>query len=53
MQYPSEPNRVWPVGLTEGESEARRRHLGQRARVFGFALALVLLFSYVCAPWMR
>jgi light-harvesting protein B-800-850 beta chain len=49
----SDPNKVWPTGLTEAESEEIHRHLIQGTQIFGFIAALAHLFAYIYSPWMK
>jgi light-harvesting protein B-800-850 beta chain len=53
MQSNSDPNKVWPTGLTEAESEEIHRHLIQGTQIFGFIAALAHLFAYIYSPWMK
>jgi light-harvesting protein B-800-850 beta chain len=53
MKENSDPNKVWPTGLTEAESEEIHRHLIQGTQIFGFIAALAHLFAYIYSPWMK
>ena len=49
----SDPNKVWPTGLTEAESEEIHRHLIQGTQIFGFIAVLAHLFAYIYSPWLK
>ncbi len=53
MESKSDPNKVWPTGLTEAESEEIHRHLIQGTQIFGFIAALAHLFAYIYSPRWR
>jgi light-harvesting protein B-800-850 beta chain len=43
----SDPNKVWPTGLTEAESEEVHRSLIQGTQIFGMIAALAHLLAYI------
>lgn len=49
----SDPNRVWPTGLTEPEAEELHRHLIQGTQIFGVISALAHLLAYINSPWLK
>ena len=49
----SDPNKVWPTGLTEAESEEIHRHLIQGTQFFGLIAALAHLLAYIYSPWLK
>jgi light-harvesting protein B-800-850 beta chain len=53
MAEKSDPNKVWPTGLTEAESEELHRHLIQGTQIFGFIAALAHLLAYIYSPWLK
>jgi light-harvesting protein B-800-850 beta chain len=48
-----DPNKVWPTGLTEAESEEIHRHVIQGTQIFGFIAVLAHLFAYIYSPWLK
>jgi hypothetical protein len=52
MQDTSMPHKGWLNGSSETPSPTRLRSVIQRPQVFGFIVALSLLLTYICAPWM-
>ncbi len=46
----SDPNKVWPTGLTEGEAEELHRHIIQGTQIFGMIAALAHLLAYMFSP---
>jgi light-harvesting protein B-800-850 beta chain len=52
-EYVSDPNKVWPTGLTEAESEEVHRNVIQGTQIFGFIAALAHLFAYIYTPWLK
>jgi light-harvesting protein B-800-850 beta chain len=53
MAEKSDPNRVWPTGLTEEESEELHSRLIQGTQIFGLISALAHLLAYIYSPWMH
>jgi light-harvesting protein B-800-850 beta chain len=53
MTNSSDPNKVWPTGLTEAESEEVHRHIIQGTQIFGFIAVLAHLFAYIYSPWLK
>jgi light-harvesting protein B-800-850 beta chain len=53
MSYKSDPNKVWPTGLTEPEAEELHRHLIQGTQIFGFIAVLAHLLAYIYSPWLK
>ena len=49
----SDPNKVWPTGLTEAESEEVHRHIIQGTQIFGMIAALAHLLAYIYSPWLK
>jgi light-harvesting protein B-800-850 beta chain len=49
----SDPNKVWPTGLTEGEAEELHRHIIQGTQIFGMIAALAHLLAYMYSPWLK
>jgi light-harvesting protein B-800-850 beta chain len=49
----SDPNRVWPTGLTEPESQELHRHLIQGTQIFGVIAAFAHLLAYIYSPWLK
>ena len=49
----SDPNKVWPTGLTEAESEEIHRHLIQGTHFFVLIAALAHLLAYIYSPWLK
>jgi light-harvesting protein B-800-850 beta chain len=49
----SDPNKVWPTGLTEAESEEIHRHLIQGTQFCGLIAALAHLLAYIYSPWLK
>jgi light-harvesting protein B-800-850 beta chain len=48
-----DPNKVWPTGLTVGESEELHRSLIQGTQIFGMIAALAHLLAYIYSPWLK
>jgi light-harvesting protein B-800-850 beta chain len=48
----ADPNKVWPTGLTEAESEEIHRNLIQGTQIFGMIAVLAHLLAYVYSPWL-
>lgn len=53
MSEKSDPNKVWPTGLTEAESEEIHRNIIQGTQIFGFIAVLAHLFAYIYSPWLK
>jgi light-harvesting protein B-800-850 beta chain len=53
MSDKSDPNKVWPTGLTEAESEEIHRNIIQGTQIFGFIAVLAHLFAYIYSPWLK
>jgi light-harvesting protein B-800-850 beta chain len=53
MKTSSDPNKVWPTGLTEAESEEVHRNIIQGTQIFGFIAVLAHLFAYIYSPWLK
>jgi len=49
----SDPNKVWPTGLTEAESEELHRNLIQGTQFVGMIAALAHLLAYIYSPWLK
>jgi light-harvesting protein B-800-850 beta chain len=49
----SDPNKVWPTGLTEAESEELHRNIIQGTQIFGAIAALAHLLAYIYTPWLH
>ncbi len=49
----SDKDKVWPTGLTEGESEEIHRNLIQGTQVFGMIAAFAHLLAYIYSPWLK
>lgn len=49
----SDPNKVWPTGLTEAESEELHRNLIQGTQIFGMIAVLAHLLAYIYSPWLH
>jgi light-harvesting protein B-800-850 beta chain len=49
----SDPNKVWPTGLTEAEAEELHRHIIQGTQIFGMIAALAHLLAYMYSPWLK
>jgi light-harvesting protein B-800-850 beta chain len=49
----SDPDKVWPTGLTEAESEEVHRNVIQGTQIFGFIAVLAHLFAYIYSPWLK
>jgi light-harvesting protein B-800-850 beta chain len=48
-----DPNKVWPTGLTVGESEELHRNIIQGTQIFGMIAALAHLLAYIYSPWLK
>lgn len=49
----ADPNKVWPTGLTEAESEEIHRNLIQGTQIFGMIAVLAHLLAYIYSPWLK
>lgn len=49
----SDPNKLWPTGLTAAEAEDLHRHLIQGPQIFGAIAALAHLLAYIYSPWLH
>jgi hypothetical protein len=47
------PGTVWPTTAGKVQSAESGRDLSQGAHVLGFVVALALLLTYICSPWMN
>lgn len=53
MALKSDPDRVWPTGLTEAESEELHSKLIQGTQIFGLFAILAHLLAYIYSPWLH
>jgi light-harvesting protein B-800-850 beta chain len=49
----SDPDKVWPTGFTEAESQEIHRNVIQGTQIFGFIAVLAHLFAYIYSPWLK
>ena len=49
----SDPNKVWPTGLTEPEAQELHRNLVQGTQIFGAIAAFAHLLAYIYSPWLH
>ncbi|MFM2390304.1 MAG: hypothetical protein RLZZ437_1859 [Pseudomonadota bacterium] len=49
---PSDPNKVWPTGLTLAEAEEVHSYLIDGTRVFGVIALIAHLLVAVTTPWL-
>jgi light-harvesting protein B-800-850 beta chain len=49
----SDPNKVWPTGLTEAESQELHRNIIQGTQIFGMIAAFAHLLAYIYSPWLH
>jgi len=49
----SDPNKVWPTGLTEPEAQELHRSIIQGTQIFGAIAAFAHLLAYIYSPWLH
>ena len=49
----SDPNKVWPTGLTEAESQDLHRNIIQGTQNIGAIAAFAHLLAYIYSPWLH
>jgi light-harvesting protein B-800-850 beta chain len=48
----SDPNRVWPTGLTLPEAEELHKQIIDGTRIFFVISAVAHLLAYIYTPWL-
>lgn len=50
---PSDPDKVWPTGLTVGQAEELHNYLINGTRIFFMISACAHLLAYILTPWLK